>query len=171
MCGKTQGNDMVGGGEYFNVDSNLTCDDRSSLSHCNASSLDLNISSTINALHACVSSPCIPCVCSLNKFHDDMLVTPCCHDINASSSSSCCVSNNVEETKDSIGQDMVSIGASSNSSSSSIAFHICLMTRASKVTPTLEPNISSDDENEDNEEGYDDLASLFEKSEFFSCYS
>jgi hypothetical protein len=56
------------------------------LSHCNSSSLDLNTSSTINALHACVDSPCISCVCSLSKSHDDMLITPCCHDINASSS-------------------------------------------------------------------------------------
>jgi hypothetical protein len=41
------------------------------------------------------------------------------------------------------------------------------MSRASKVTPTLEPNISSDYENEDNEEEDDDLASLIEKSEMF----
>jgi hypothetical protein len=41
------------------------------------------------------------------------------------------------------------------------------MARSSKVTPTLEPNISSDDENEDNEEEDDDLASLVEKSEMF----
>jgi hypothetical protein len=61
----------------------------------------------------------------------------------------------------------VSIGASSNSSSSSIASHICLMAMASKVTPTLEPNISSDDENEDIEEEDDDLASLIENSELF----
>jgi hypothetical protein len=45
------------------------------------------------------------------------------------------------------------------------------MARSSKVTPTLEPNISSDDEYEDNEEEDDDLASLVENSEmFFSCY-
>jgi hypothetical protein len=75
------------------------------------------------------------------------------------------VSNNVEEIKNSIGQDVVSLGASSIYSSSSIALHICLMARDSKVTPTLEPNIYSDDENEDNEEEDDDLASLFEKSE------
>jgi hypothetical protein len=106
-CGKTQGNDLVSGDENCNVDSELICDDPSSLSHCNASTLDLNTSSTINALHACVDSPCISCVCSLNKSHDDILVTPCCHNINASSSSSCCVSNNVEEAKDSIGQDKV----------------------------------------------------------------
>jgi hypothetical protein len=77
------------------------------------------------------------------------------------------VSNNVEETINSIGQDMVSLGASSIYSSSFIASHICLMARALKVTPTLEPNISSDDETEDNEEDDDDLASLFEKSEIF----
>jgi hypothetical protein len=38
MCGKTQGNDMVSGDGYCNVDSKLTCDEHSSLSHCNASS-------------------------------------------------------------------------------------------------------------------------------------
>jgi hypothetical protein len=164
-CGKTQGNDKVSGDEYCNVDSELKFDYRSSLSHCNASSLDLNTSSTTNDLHACVDSPCISCAYCLNKSHDDMFVTPCCHDINASSSYSCCMSNNVEETRDSIGQDMVSIGASSHCSSSSIASHICLMARSSKVTPTLETNISSDDENEDNEEEFDDVASLIEKSE------
>jgi hypothetical protein len=72
--GKTQGNNMVSGDEYCNIDSKLTCDDHSSLSHCNASSLDFNTSSTINALHAYVDSPCISCVCSLNKSHNDMLV-------------------------------------------------------------------------------------------------
>jgi hypothetical protein len=80
------------------------------------------------------------------------------------------VSNNVEETGDCIGEAIVLIGASSNSSSSSIASQICLMATASKVTPTLEPNISSDEENEDNEDNEeedDDLASLFEKSEMF----
>jgi hypothetical protein len=129
MCGKTQGNDMVSGDEYCNVDSKLTCDDRSSLSHCNASYLDFNTSSTINALHACVDSPCISSVCSLNTSHNDMLTSSCCHDINASSSSSCCVSNNVEETRNSIGQYMISLGASSIYSSSSIVSHICLMAR------------------------------------------
>jgi hypothetical protein len=158
---------MVSGDEFCNVDSEIMFDHRSSLSHWNASSLDLNTSSTTNALHACVDSLCISCACCLNTSHDDMLTSSCCHVINASSSSSCCVSNNVEETGNSIGQDMGSLGASSIYSSSSIASHICLMARASKVTPILEPNISSDDENEDNEEENDDLASLIEKSEMF----
>jgi hypothetical protein len=112
-CSKTQGNSMVSGDGNCNVDSELTCDDHSSLSYYDASSLDLNTSSTINTLHACVDSPCISCVCSLNTSHNDMLTSSCCHDINASSSSSCCVSNNIEETRNSIGQDMVSLGASS----------------------------------------------------------
>ena len=59
MCGKTQGNDMVSGDENCNVDIELTIDDPSSLSHCNASSSDLNTCSTINDIHACVDSPCI----------------------------------------------------------------------------------------------------------------
>jgi hypothetical protein len=41
------------------------------------------------------------------------------------------------------------------------------MARSSKVTPTLEPNISSDDDNENNEEEDDDFVSLIEKSEMF----
>jgi hypothetical protein len=73
----------------------------------------------------------------------------------------------VEENKYSMGQDKILIGASSDSSSSSLGSHTCLMARSSKVTPTLEPNISSDDDDEDNEEEGDDFASLIEKSEMF----
>jgi hypothetical protein len=87
---------MVSGDENCNVDSELTCDDHSSLSHFHASSLDLNASSTINTLHACVDSPCISCASYMNKSHDDMLDLSCFHDTNISTSSSCCVSNNVE---------------------------------------------------------------------------
>ena len=91
-CGKTQSNDMLSGDGNCNFDIEPTIDDPSSLSHCNVSSLDSNTSSTINHLHACVDSPCISCVNSLNKSHDDMLAMSCGHDINASISSSCCVS-------------------------------------------------------------------------------
>jgi hypothetical protein len=95
-----------------------------------------------------------------------MLAMSCCHDINASISSSCCVSNNVEETEDSIGQDKILNGASSNSSSSSShGPHLCLMARDSKVSPTFEPNTSSDDEDEDIEEEEVDVASLNKKGE------
>ena len=86
------------------------------------------------------------------------------HDINASISSSSCVSNNVEETKDSIGQDKILNGASINSSSSSYhGPHLCLMARSS--TPSLESHISSDDEDEDNEGEEDRIAYLQDKGE------
>jgi hypothetical protein len=103
----------------------------------------------------------------MNKSHDDMLDLSCFHDTNISTSSSCCVSNNVEENKYSMGQDKILIGASSDSSSSSLGSHTCLMARSSKLTPTLEPNISSDDDYKDNEEEGDDFAFLIEKSEMF----
>jgi hypothetical protein len=75
-----------------------------------------------------------------------------CHDKNASISSSLCVANNVEETRDSIVQDKVLFGPSSNSSSSSsLGPNICLMARDSKVAHTLEPNISCDDEEQDDD--------------------
>jgi hypothetical protein len=108
-CSKTQGNSMVSGDGNCNVDSELTCDDHLSLSHCHASALDLNTSSTINALHACVYSPCISSASCMNKSHDDMLDLSCFHDTNISTSSSCCVSNNVEENKYSMGQDKILI--------------------------------------------------------------
>jgi len=162
-CGKTQGNDMVSGDENCNVDIELTIDDSSSLSHCNASSLDLNTSSTRNDLHACVDSPCISCVSCLNKSNDDMLALSCGHDKNASISSSCCVSNNVEETKDSIGQDKILKGTSSNSSSLSHGPHICLMAKGSTVPPTMEPNMSRGDKDEDEYEEEDWVVSLRDK--------
>jgi hypothetical protein len=72
-CSKTQGNSMVSCDGNCNVDSDLTCDDHSSLSYCHASFLDLNTSSTINALHAYVDIPCISCASCMNKSYDDML--------------------------------------------------------------------------------------------------
>ena len=162
-CVKTQGNDMVSGDENCNVDIELTIDDSSSLSHCNASSLDLNTSSTRNDLHACVDSPCISCVSCLNKSNDDMLALSCGHDKNASISSSCCVTNIVEETKDSIGQDKILKGASSNSSSLSHGPHICLMAKGSTVPPTMEPNMSRGDKDEDEYEEEDWVVSLRDK--------
>jgi hypothetical protein len=81
--GKTQGNDMVCGDETCNGDSMLIFDDPSCLSHCNASSLDLNTCFPINSLHACVDRPCISCVSFLNKSHDDMLALSSCHNINS----------------------------------------------------------------------------------------
>ena len=61
-------------------------------------------------------------------------------------------------------QDVVFNGASRDPTSSSIAF--CLMAKASKVSPTLNPNMSLDDDvdanddDEDNDEENDNVASL-----------
>jgi hypothetical protein len=62
------------------------------------------------------------------------------------------MSNNVEETEDSMGQDKILNGASSNSSLLSHVTHLCLMPRGSKVSPTLEPNTSCVDVDEDNDD-------------------
>ncbi|KAK1602282.1 hypothetical protein QYE76_008131 [Lolium multiflorum] len=144
-CGKTQGNGMVSGDEHCIVDGERSLDDSSSLPHCNVSSLDFNTCSTINDLHASVDSPCI------SSSHDDMLLLSCCHNEDTLLSSSICA-NNVEETKDTMGQDKILDGASRNSSSSSLhGSYTCLMAKASKVSPSLEPYLSSDDEDDDME--------------------
>jgi hypothetical protein len=67
-------------------------------------------------------------------------------------------------------QDMVLNGVSRDPTSSSLASHFCLMAKASKVSPTLNPNIShdddvDDDENEDDDEESDNVASLKIKGE------
>src|SRR5215216_4783404 len=145
-CDVSQGNDMVSGDRNCNMDSVFTICNSSYLSSCNDISLDLNTSSTQNSSHACVNSPCISCRNDLNKSHDDMLMLSCCHDKNASISSSACVANHVEENEDSIGQDKVLNRATSAiSSSPSSSSHICLMAKGTKVT-SLDPIISHDDE-------------------------
>ena len=151
---------MVSSGDHCNDVSGFIVDDPSSISHCNGSSLDFNTYSLRNDLHACVDSPCISCVSCLNKSNDDMLALYCGHDKNASISSSCCVTNNVEETKYSIGQDKILKGASSKSSSLSHGSHICLMAKSSMVSPTVEPNISCGDKDEDEYEEEDWVVSL-----------
>src|SRR3954467_12559278 len=85
---------------------------------------------------------------------------------NASISSSACVANHVEETEDSMGQDMVLNEATyAISSSPSSGTHLCLMARDSKVTPTLEPITSCYEEDVDNVEEELDIDDLYEKGE------
>jgi hypothetical protein len=149
-CGKTQGNDMVSDDGNCNADSEITFYKHSSLSHCNASSLDLNISSTKSTLHACIHSPCISCINCLTKPNVAILIASCCHDTNASISSSLCDANHIEETGDSLGQDNVLNRASSNySSSSSHGSHICLMSMSSNHS-----EVEDNGEDDDNEEDY-----------------
>ncbi|KAK1618006.1 hypothetical protein QYE76_023523 [Lolium multiflorum] len=67
------------------------------------------------------------------------------------------------ETKDSIGQDKILKGASSNSSSLSHGSHICLMAKSSTVSPTVEPNIPRGDKDEDEYEEEDWVVYLRDK--------
>ena len=169
-CGSPQGNARVSSVGHCNDDNVLVLDDPSSLSYCNGPSLDLNTSSTLDGSYASVDSPCISCRNCLTKSHDDMLAMSCCHDKNASISSSCCA-NNVEETQHSMEQDVVLYDASRDPISSSIAF--CLMAKASKVSPASNPDISCDDDvdddkddaDEENDEENDNVASLKIKGE------
>ena len=167
-CGLPQGNEMVSSVRHCIDDSELIVDNPLSLSYCNASSLDFNTSSTLEVLHACVDSPCISCTNHLNKSHDDMLAISCCHDKNASISSSYCA-NNVEENQRSMEQDVALNGASRDPTSSSRVTHICLMAKELKVSPTLTPISSDGDDvdnvNVDNVEEDDNVASLKIKGE------
>src|SRR4051812_12965207 len=162
-CGFPQGNEMVSSVSHCNDDCEPIVHNSLSLSYCNASLLDLNTSSTTNVLHACVDSPCISCRNHLNKSHDDMLAISCCHDKNASISSSYCT-NNVEGNQRSMEQDVVLSGASSDPTSSSRVSHFCLMAKELKVSPTLTP-ISSDGDDVDNVEEHVNIASLKIKGE------
>ena len=76
-CGKPQTNEMVSSGGLCNDGSNFTIDNSLPQHCCNDLPLDLNTSSTIHALHACVDSPCISCGNCLSKSHDDMLALSC----------------------------------------------------------------------------------------------
>src|ERR1041385_5882041 len=168
-CGLPQGNEMVSSVSHCFDDSELIVDNPLTLSYCNASSLDFNISSNLEVLHACVDSPCISCRNHLNKSHDDMLAISCFHDINASISSSYCA-NNVEENQRSMDQDVAMNGASRDPTSSSHVTQFCLMAKESKVSPTLKPYMSSvgddvDSDNIENVEDNDDIASLKIKGE------
>ncbi|KAE8809739.1 hypothetical protein D1007_13631 [Hordeum vulgare] len=71
-------------------------------------------------------------------------------------------------------QDVALNDASRDPTSSSIVSHFCFMAKASKVSPTLNPNISLDDDNDDddNDEESDNIASFKFKGEmsFKSLY-
>ena len=86
-----------------------------------------------------------------------MLSMSSCHEQNASISSSCLWSNNVEGIEQSMRQETLMNEDSIISSSSSSGMHMCLMANGPKVTPTLNTDTSSnnesdDDDNDDDEE-------------------
>ena len=65
--GLPQGKDMANSVGHCNDDSGLIDVDPSSLSYCNAPSLDFDTSSIVHVSHACVDSPCISCTNFLTK--------------------------------------------------------------------------------------------------------
>ena len=83
-----QGNDMVSGNIICDDYVELSIDDLSCINANVVAPMDLSMSKTKSDIHSCVDSPCISCRNHLNKSHDDMLAISCCHDINASISSS-----------------------------------------------------------------------------------
>jgi hypothetical protein len=99
-CDVSHGNDMVSGEIVCDDGSFVLCTDDSTLLNPNGvESLDLNTSCKKFFTHSYVKGPCIsPKIC-LIKFCDDMLVSSCDHDQNSSISSSCCMTNHVEEIK------------------------------------------------------------------------
>jgi hypothetical protein len=163
-CDLSHGNDMVSGDRNCIGDGELTIDYTYSLSHCNLLSLNLKSSSTPNGIHARVDCPCISSNSCLTKYNDDMLSMSCCHENNASISSSICMTNNVEESQHLLEQDMDLNGASSNSSSSSPINHVCLMAKDSKVTTTSNPEICDDVVEDPHEEDFD-IETLTKKGE------
>jgi hypothetical protein len=76
----------------------------------------------------------------LNTIVDDMRDISCCHDHNASISSSCLSTNNVEENKHSMGQDKDMDGDLRLSSSSS-GSDKCLMAREENVMSSTHTHI------------------------------
>jgi hypothetical protein len=98
-----------------------------------------------------------------------MLAMSSCHEQNASISSSCLLSNNVEEIEQSMRHETLMNEDSKTSSSSSSDMHMCLMAKGPKVTPTLNPNTSSNEESNDDEqeakESDDDVIEITDESD------
>jgi hypothetical protein len=95
-CDMSYGNDMVSGEIICDDSCVVLCTDNScSIIDNGVKNLDLSPTCKKFFSHSCVNGPCIsPQIC-LIKFCDDMLVSSCDHDQNASISSSCCMTNHV----------------------------------------------------------------------------
>ena len=151
-CGVPQGNDMVS--EEISCDDGvkLIIDDLACVDASNVSSMDLSISSTTNSINYCVDSPCISPKNSLKNVCGDMLAPPCCHDRNALVSSSCSITNHVEEIKKDVAHLINEEPSYPKESSSTPFVHMCLMARGNhEVSSSLSDN---DDDVDDEEDDY-----------------
>jgi hypothetical protein len=100
----SQGNNMVSEEILCDDGSLVLCtSDSISINPNGIESLDLNTLCKKFFTHSCVNSPYISPRIYLIKFCDDILVSSCDHDQNDSISSSCCMTNHVEEIKENLG--------------------------------------------------------------------
>jgi hypothetical protein len=142
-CDLSQGNDMVSG-DIINVNLAIYTNDHPSTNASGVYSMDLNTSCNKGVISSYVDSSCMSSRTHLNTVEDDMRNMSCFHGHNASISSSCLPTNNVEENKHSMGQDKVMDGDLRFSSSSS-GSDKCLMAREENVissthTPVVTPS-------------------------------
>ena len=149
-CFLSQGNDMVSGKIMCDNDVEITIDDHPCRNASIVSSMDLSISCTNCGIDSSVNSPCIPSNDSLTHSCDDMPDLLCCHDINASISSSYCMTNRVEEIKKNVAHLINEEPSSSEESSPTPFMHMCLMARGNhEVSSSLSDNDDDCDENDD----------------------
>jgi hypothetical protein len=130
-------------GDIINVNLVIYTNDHPSTNASGVDPMDLNTSCNKGIISSCVDSSCMSSRTHLNTIVDDMRNMSCCHDHNASISSSCLPTNNVAENKHSMGQDKVMDGDSRFSSSSS-GSDKCLMAKEENVissthTPIVTP--------------------------------
>ncbi|KAK1677045.1 hypothetical protein QYE76_037893 [Lolium multiflorum] len=94
------------------------------------------------------------------SYHEELQVASTSgRDEFSSSSTSPTCDKTQEETEHSMDQDTISNGDSRISSLSSSGMHMCLMANGSKVSPTLTPNTSSNDESDD-DDNYEEYNTL-----------
>ena len=149
-CFLSQGNDMVSGEIMCDNDVEITIDDPPCRNASIVSSMDLSISCTNCGIDSSVNSPCIPSNDSLTHSCDDMPDLLCCHDINASISSSYCMTNRVEEIKKNVAHLINEEPSSSEESSPTPFMHMCLMARGNhEVSSSLSDNDDNCDESDD----------------------
>ena len=128
---------------------------------------ELSIASTSDYLHTSISSTSptcgvpqgndmvseeMSCDDGVNLICDDMLDLPCCHDRNASVSSSCSMTNHVEEIKKDEACLIDEEPSSPKESSSTPFVHMCLMARGNdEVSSSLSDNDDSCKEDDDDD--------------------
>jgi hypothetical protein len=127
-------------GDIINVNLAIYTNDHPSTNASGVDSMDLNTLCNKGAISSYVDSSCMSSRTHLNTIVDHMCDMFCFHDHNASISSSCLPTNNVEENKHSMGQEQV-MDRDSRFASSSSGSNKCLMAREENVISSTHPPI------------------------------